>query len=133
MNPKSSDTDCSTHRKVVSHVVESITAIGKEMLEEFGYKVTIKTNPTEAFKTFCDCPTIFDLVITDNNMPDMTGFELIEKILKIQPGQHVIICSGYSDRTDVEKARSIGLKLISKPLHMRELATAVREVLDQTD
>jgi signal transduction histidine kinase/CheY-like chemotaxis protein len=111
---------------------ESITAIGKEMLEEFGYEVTIKTSPTEAFKTFCDCPTIFDLVITDNNMPDMTGFELIEKIRKIQPGQHLILCSGYSDRTDVEKARSIDLKLISKPLHMRELATAVREVLDQS-
>ena len=66
-------------------------------------------------------------------MPEMTGFELIEKILKIQPDQPVMLCSGYSDRTDVEKARSIGLKLISKPLHMRELATAVREVLDQTD
>ena len=110
---------------------ESITAISKEMLEEFGYKVTIKTNPTEAFKTFCDCPTIFDLVITDKNMPEMTGFELIEKILKIQPGQPVILCSGYSDRTDVEKAHSIDLKLISKPLLMRELATSVREVLDQ--
>jgi DNA-binding response OmpR family regulator len=43
----------------------------------------------------------------------------------------VILSSGYSDRTDIDKARSIGLKLITKPLIMRELANAVREVLDQ--
>jgi CheY-like chemotaxis protein len=63
-------------------------------------------------------------------MPDMTGFELIDKILKIKPGQPVILCSGYSDRTDIEKARSMNLKLISKPLFMNELANAIREVLD---
>ena len=74
-------------------------------------KSQLKQSPTEAFTTFCDCPTNFDLVITDKNMPDMTGFELAEKILKIQPGQPVILCSGYSDRTDIEKARSIGFKI----------------------
>jgi CheY-like chemotaxis protein len=110
---------------------ESIIYLGKEMLEEFGYEVTIKRSSIEAFTTFCDCPENFDLVITDKSMPDMTGFELAEKILKIQPGMPVILCSGYNDRTDIDKARSIGLKLIPKPLIMRELANAVREVLDQ--
>jgi len=111
---------------------ESVIDLGKEMLEEFGYQVTIKTSATEAFKIFYDHPTNFDLVITDKNMPDMTGFELANKILKIQPGLPIILCSGYSDRTDIEKARYMGFKKsISKPLLMSELANSVREALDQ--
>ena len=111
---------------------ESVIDIGKEMLEEFGYTVTIKTNPTEGLNTFCDHPEDFDLVITDKSMPDMTGFELAEKMLRIQPNIPIILCSGYSDRTDFEKARAMGFKeSISKPLLMSELANTVREVLDK--
>jgi len=111
---------------------ESVIDIGKEMLEEFGYTVTIETSPTEGLNTFCDHPTNFDLVITDKSMPDMTGFELAEKILRIQPNIPIILCSGYSDRTDIKKARAMGFKeSISKPLLMSELANTVREVLDK--
>jgi len=111
---------------------ESVINIGKEMLEEFGYTVTIETSPTEGLNTFCNHPTNFDLVITDKNMPDMTGFELAEKMLQIQPNIPIILCSGYSDRTDIKKARAMGFKeSISKPLLMSELANTVREVLDK--
>ena len=49
-----------------------LAEMGKTMLERLGYKVTFKTNSIEALKTIQNQPDQFDLVITDQTMPDMT-------------------------------------------------------------
>ena len=101
------------------------------MLGHLGYKVTIMTNSVEALDLFKAHPDDFDLVITDQTMPKMSGFELAKELLKIKPDIPIILCSGYSAQvTDVD-AQEIGIRAFCmKPIEMKQLATVVREALD---
>ena len=108
-----------------------IVEMGTTMLEALGYKVSAYMNPLEALTAFRASPKEFDLVITDMTMPEMTGDILAEKILDIQPGLPVIICTGYSNLMSPDRARSIGIReLVEKPYTSEEIALAVRRLLD---
>jgi DNA-binding NtrC family response regulator len=102
------------------------------MLERLGYKVEGRTDPEEAVKLFRSEPNGFDLVITDTNMPKMTGDMLAKEIINIRPGMRIVICTGYSERMDKEKAEKMGIKsCVMKPLNLWTIANTVREVLDE--
>ena len=65
------------------------------------------------------------------NMPKMAGDRLSTEIRKINPGTPVILCTGYSDKIDEDRAKEIGIDaFMMKPVDMRRLARTVREVLD---
>lgn len=79
-----------------------------------------------------DDPTQFDLVITDQTMPNITGVELAEKLLQLKPGLPIIICTGYSSKVDKVKAKQIGIsEFASKPLNSGEIVKLIRKVLDK--
>jgi FixJ family two-component response regulator len=64
-------------------------------------------------------------------MPDLTGIDLAVELLKIRATVPIILCTGQSDTVSPEKVREIGIRgLLMKPLTNRELAKAVRQVLD---
>jgi PAS domain S-box-containing protein len=106
--------------------------IGKMILESLGYTVTAKNSSIEALETFQQTPDKFDMVITDQTMPHMTGYDLAKRILEIKPTVPVILCTGYSNTVTPEKAEAEGIKaLIYKPVSKNELAATVREVLDK--
>jgi PAS domain S-box-containing protein len=110
---------------------EVLAAMGKQMLEHLGYRVTVSTNSSDALNTFQSQPQDFDLVISDRTMPRMTGFELAEQIKTIRPDIPIILCTGYSDELEVERAAALGIsRMVMKPLGMNELADAVRSALD---
>ncbi len=105
--------------------------VSREMLEEFGYTVTVSTDALHALETFRSNPEQFDLVITDKVMPCMNGFDLARELFQIKPTIPVILCSGIDDPEDVAVAKSIGVKeLIVKPFVMHEVAETIRYVLD---
>jgi PAS domain S-box-containing protein len=102
-----------------------------EILELHGYRVTSKTSSSEALETFKANPDIFDLVITDQTMPKMTGAELSAALLKIKPDLPIILCTGYSSKISDEMAKEIGIADFSmKPFDMEQLLGSVRKVLD---
>jgi PAS domain S-box-containing protein len=110
---------------------EVLAAMEKQMLEHLGYRVAVRTNSSDALNTFQSHPRDFDLVITDRTMPRMTGFELAEQIKTIRPDIPIILCTGYSDELEVERAAALGIsRMVMKPLGMNELADAVRSALD---
>jgi CheY-like chemotaxis protein len=75
---------------------------------------------------------LFDLVITDMSMPQMTGDRLVKEILKTRPDMPVILCTGFSEKIDEDKAKVIGVRqYIEKPINRRDLAFMVRKVLDE--
>ncbi len=112
---------------------ESMVNVGRYRLERLGYQVETKTSPVEALELFRANPDQFDLVITDMTMPQMTGDHLVEKILKIRPDLPTIICTGFSEKIDEEKAKGIGIRqYIEKPLKRSDLAKLVRKALDNT-
>ncbi len=106
----------------------------RNMLEHLGYRVTALMDSEEALKLFSRDPGEFDVVMTDQTMPFMTGEDLGREMMRIRPDIPVILCTGYSDLISSEKARSIGFRgFIMKPFSMREGAELVRQVLDGED
>ncbi len=103
----------------------------KATLEKLGYRATALTDPAEALKTFSSDPSRFDLVITDQSMPSMSGMQLAKELLTIRPDIPVILCTGHSATVSPETAKEAGIKqFLMKPLTRQELARAVRHVLD---
>ena len=110
---------------------KSIVDMTKRRVERLGYQVTTKTSSTEALELFSSSPNAFDLIITDQTMPELTGEKLAKKLLKIRPDIPIIICTGYSSKIDAEKANFIGISaFIMKPVDNRELAKTLRQVLN---
>jgi PAS domain S-box-containing protein len=103
----------------------------RPMLESLGYKVTSTISSLEAFETFQNNPELFDLVITDMTMPGMTGGKLAREAMSIRPDIPVIICTGFSEQMDANKAKEMGIRaFVMKPVVMREMADTIRKVLD---
>jgi CheY-like chemotaxis protein len=110
-----------------------IAELIKKHLAVLGYQVTAFTSPIEAMKAFERSPDDYDLVITDQSMPDMTGDLLAKKMLLIRPALPIIVCTGHSDVLDQAKATSIGIKtLLLKPVEGLELAQEVRKAIDKS-
>ena len=110
---------------------ETIAALEKQMLERLGYKVTMRTDSLQALDVFKNKPGVFHLVISDLTMPNMTGDQLARELIATRPDIPIIICTGFSERLDQEKAAIIGVKgFLMKPIAKSELAEVVRNVLD---
>jgi len=102
------------------------------MLESLGYVVTATYSSIVALETFQKTPDLFDLVITDQTMPRMTGYVLAKRILEIKPTVPVVLCTGYSDDVTPEKVENAGIKaLIYKPISKKEMARSIGEILDK--
>src|SRR6185369_10048148 len=85
-------------------------------LEHIGYRVMAVSDPRVALKLFLAQPAAFDLVLTDNAMPGLSGRELGEKILAARPGIPVLLASGVFDPKHLEEARAIGIcEVVRKP------------------
>lgn len=112
---------------------EMLAQLGQTMLARLGYTVTMQTSSIEALSVFEKQPDIFDLVITDQTMPRMTGIDLANKILQIKPNLPVILCTGFSTQINDEKISKIGIKkVVYKPISNREIAVLIRNTLDGT-
>lgn len=109
-----------------------LLGLGKRVLETLGYKVDTAGTAEEALEIFSAGPGKYDLVITDQVMPGMTGVEMAGKMLQGRRELPIILCTGYSDQIDEQGALGAGLKrYLLKPVAVREMASAVRQVLDQ--
>jgi len=103
-----------------------------QTLENFGYTVTGVTDSREALEKVRARPNQFDLIITDQTMPGLTGSELARAVLEIVPQMPIIICTGYSAVTSEEDARAMGIKrYIHKPIDTKELTGTIRMLLDE--
>ena len=110
---------------------KNLVNAGTQTLERLGYKVVSTTSSTEAFKIFKKKPEKFDLVITDQTMPEITGADLAQKLMRIRPDIPVILCTGYSEIISREKAKEMGIsEFLMKPLFTEDIATVIRKVLD---
>lgn len=74
---------------------ESLALLGADLLHDIGYNVTCAFNGSAALNLFEQPDSCFDLVITDETMPGMSGIELAQKIFTISPATPVILCSGH--------------------------------------
>ncbi len=113
---------------------EILLQMGTNMLERLGYHVTARWNGIEALATFQNNPDLFDIVITDQTMPGMTGVDLSRRILQLRPNMPIILCTGYSSLISEEQALSLGIRgYAMKPLARKNVARLIRELLDSTN
>ena len=75
-----------------------------------------------------------DLIVLDMIMPNgINGRETYEAIIKIRPGQKVIVASGYAKTKEVEIAQRLGAgKYIKKPYTLQKIGVAVKEELEKS-
>jgi DNA-binding NtrC family response regulator len=109
---------------------ESLASLGKSMLERLGYRVTAQTSSVEALKVFRAQPLDFDLVITDQTMPHLSGTEFAKMLLETQPELPVILATGYSTAINPEKAQAMGIcEFLFKPNTAQALGEAIQRAL----
>jgi len=106
-----------------------------KMLQRLGYQVVAQTDCRKTLELFKDAPNDFDLVITDQTMPYMTGDQLARELLAIRPDIPILLCSGSSPETNAvltpEKSKAIGIReVLLKPVNKEQMHQAIRRQLD---
>ncbi len=100
-------------------------------LRRLGYQVTTAESGGEAWHIFTGDARGFDLVITDQTMPDLTGIELAKRMLKVRKDLPIILFTGYSETVSRDEAKKAGIsEFVMKPIEKREAAETIRRVLD---
>ncbi len=143
--PPATDHDCREFQNVDKPMTETIVGHGEsilivddehglvdfmsEMLEVNGYLCTSKTSSSDALDLYISDPEAFDLVLTDQTMPELTGIDLIEQMRRIKPEQSVILATGYSEAVDRKMAEAQGIKYIQKPFKTTDLLGLVKQAL----
>jgi len=107
---------------------------GQHLLKRLGYTVTTTTDSLEALELFRAQPDAFNLVITDQSMPGLTGIQLAERLMQIRPDIPVILCTGFSEVVDGKEAKAMGIQeFMMKPFSARQLAETIRRILGERD
>ena len=110
---------------------EPVIILMAQMLEKLGYHVTALKDSIEASEIFRSQPDKFDLIITDQSMPNLSGDQLATQIKDIRADIPIALCSGFSDTLTRERAKQSGIDyFIMKPVIKRELAETLRQILD---
>jgi PAS domain S-box-containing protein len=102
----------------------------RNMLRRLGYRVVVRTDAEQALAAFQKDPDGFDLIITDQIMPKLTGVQFAARLFEIRPGLPVVLCTGFSEQVDSDGARAMGIRgFLMKPFSIREMAGAIKNAL----
>jgi PAS domain S-box-containing protein len=121
-----------TERILIVDDEVSVVSMASEMLAPMGYDVTSFSSAVAALEAFSSNPGRFDLVVTDQTMPEMTGYDLAGRILAIRPATPIVIMTGFSANVTVEMSQRLGIKeFLMKPFTRDLLDGAIRRALDK--
>ncbi|WP_319585491.1 PAS domain S-box protein [uncultured Desulfobulbus sp.] len=104
----------------------------EECLKLLGYQVTATQSSPTALQTFQENPHGYDLLITDQTMPEMTGVQLTQEIRRINNTIPIILCTGYSETVTEQSAGYYGITgFLMKPVNVSDLAKTINEIFSQ--
>jgi PAS domain S-box-containing protein len=108
-----------------------LVALAEEIIANLGYEPVGFDSSSAALEAFRAAPDRFDLVLTDESMPDMLGTELAQAIRRLRPNIPIILMTGYGGTQLADRAADVGLsEVLRKPLHRRDLAESLARVLE---
>ena len=111
---------------------KALVAIAEEMLAELGYEPIGFSSSVAALEAFRGAPERFDIVLTDETMPELIGSALADKIHELRPDVPVVLMSGYAGTQVLERARAVGIsEVLRKPLQSRDIAECFARVLTE--
>jgi PAS domain S-box-containing protein len=109
----------------------ALMALIEEMLAELGYEPVGFDSSSAALDAFQAEPERFDLILTDEAMPDLIGTELAREIRRRRPDVPIILVSGHGGTQLAKAAAAIGVnELLRKPLQRYDLAESLARVLN---
>jgi PAS domain S-box-containing protein len=108
-----------------------LAALQRCRLEGLGYRVTMHTSSIRALEDFRQRRGEFDVVVTDNTMPQISGIELASLLREIQPDLPILLVSGMIDHVEPDplQVRAIDA-LLGKPHTLEQLDQALSRLLD---
>ncbi len=107
-----------------------LVALGEEILAELGYEPIGFSSSTAALEAFRESPQRFDIVLTDETMPELIGTALAREIQLLRPDIPIVLMSGYSGAQLHERARAIGIReVLHKPLQSKDIAECLGRIL----
>ena len=108
-----------------------LVKMAQKILGRLGYSVVGETQGQAALDRFRADPAAFDLVVTDQTMPEITGDVLAGEVRKLRQDIPIILCTGHSSRLTPEQAKRIGIDhYVMKPLLAEELSNVVGRALE---
>ncbi len=100
-------------------------------LRSIGYCITEAGTAEEAMELYRQRGGAFDLLITDQSMPGMTGLNLVEKIRAEKPGLPVLLLTGFADEVLEQKAKAIGVQnIVLKPFTRSEISSVIQTLVN---
>jgi PAS domain S-box-containing protein len=107
-----------------------LVALATELLTGLGYEAVGFESSSAALQAFRAEPERFDLILTDEAMPDLVGTELAQQIRRMAPDVPIVLMSGHGGAQLTQKAVAVGAQeVLHKPLHGRDLAESLARVL----
>jgi PAS domain S-box-containing protein len=107
-----------------------LVALAEETLAELGYEPVGFSSSVAALEAFRDAPQRFDIVLTDETMPELVGTDLAREIRRLRPDIPIVLMSGYSGAQLHERASAIGIReVLRKPLQRKDIAECFGRVL----
>lgn len=101
-----------------------------DFLSHHNYSVTVCTDAGEALEIIKSSIDEFDLIITDQAMPKMTGLELVKQVREINNNIPIILCSGYNDVVDENEMKAYQISFfLQKPVDNSQMLKCVSELL----
>jgi PAS domain S-box-containing protein len=111
---------------------QELAGMAAQALEALGYRVTTHGDGEGARAAFEQAPAAFDVLVTDQTMPRLTGLELAGVCRALRPDLPIVLCSGYSTLITPQAIESAGVShYVPKPYDQTVLAAAVRKALDR--
>ena len=111
----------------------SLVALAEETLAALGYDPAGFRSSVAALQAFRAEPQRYDLVLTDETMPDMSGVDLVREMRRVRPDFPIVLMSGYSGAQLAERAHAAGVgEVLRKPLVRRDIAEALARALRST-
>ena len=108
----------------------SLVMLAEVTLAELGYEPAGFDSSVAALQAFRADPRRFDLVLTDETMPDLSGTDLAREIRRLRPDIPIVLMSGYSGARLTERARAVGVnEVLRKPLVSRDIAEPLARAL----
>ena len=110
-----------------------LVSLAEELLAELGYEPIGFGSSSAALEAFRTEPQRFDLILTDEAMPDLTGTAFASEVRRLRPDIPIILMSGHGGSLLATRAAAIGVnEVLSKPLQGRDLAEALARVLGES-
>jgi signal transduction histidine kinase/ActR/RegA family two-component response regulator len=107
-----------------------LVLLGEEMLAAIGYEPVGFEDSSAALRAFRAEPDRFDLVLTDEVMPDMTGTELAVALHEIRPDLPILLMTGRGGTVEARRSRAAGIReVLKKPLLSADLAQGLARYL----